>query len=122
MNLQEHVEIALKKEKARVKRKLFYAIVLLLTVYIVAIEVYHFTEGWSWEDSIFFATQTITTVGYGDMVPQSYFGRLFTIPLMLVGIAVGLYAVYAIQDYGKSRLLLTAWRCPLTLWKTKART
>lgn len=61
-------------------------------------------EGWSWEDSIYFTTSTITTVGYGDLTPGTYWGRLFTIPLMWIGIAVGLYVIYTVQDYGRTKL------------------
>jgi hypothetical protein len=104
MSLQQHIELAAARDKARVKKRLFYALLLLATVYVIAVEIYHYTEGWSWEDSIFFTTQTITTVGYGDMVPHSYWGRLITIPMMLVGISIGLYTIYAIQDYGRANL------------------
>jgi hypothetical protein len=104
MTLEEHVELALRKEKARVKRKLYYAILLLVIVYIISIQVFHYIESWSWVDSIYFTTATITTVGYGDITPKTEVGRLFTIPLMLIGIAVGLYAIYAIQEYGKANL------------------
>ena len=108
MTLQEHVELALRKEKARVKRKLYYAILLLFTVYVISIQVFHYIEAWSWVDSIYFTTATITTVGYGDITPKTEVGRLFTIPLMLIGIAVGLYAIYAIQEYGKANLATVA--------------
>ena len=37
-------------------------------------------------DAIWWATVTVTTVGYGDKVPQSPFGRLLTIVWMFVGI------------------------------------
>ncbi|MCX6769454.1 MAG: potassium channel family protein [Candidatus Micrarchaeota archaeon] len=104
LNFQEQVELAIQREKARVKRKLMYAVLLLAAVYVVAIIIYHATESWSWEDAVYFTTATITTVGYGDIVPHTYYGRLITIPLMFIGIAVGLYTIYAIQDYGKANL------------------
>jgi hypothetical protein len=104
MSLEEHVQFALRKEKTRVKRKLFYAILLLATIYIIAIEIYHTVEGWDWIDSVYFTTSTITTVGYGDVTPQTEVGKLVTIPLMFIGIAIGLYAIYSIQEYGKANL------------------
>jgi len=42
-------------------------------------------------------------VGYGDLVPHSYYGRLITIPLMWIGIAVGFYFIFTLQDYGRAR-------------------
>ena len=36
--------------------------------------------------SAFFVLETIATVGYGDIVAQSFLGRLFTAPLLLFGL------------------------------------
>ncbi|MFA6490142.1 MAG: potassium channel family protein [Candidatus Micrarchaeia archaeon] len=102
--IEQHMERELKREKDRVRKKVIYALALLAAIYTIAVGAYHTLEGWSWEDSIFFTTSTITTVGYGDMVPHTYYGRLFTIPLMLVGVGVGFYVVYSIQDYGRTKL------------------
>lgn len=103
-DLEEHFRREVQREKARMRKRVAYALGLLGVVYVVAILVFHSVEGWTWEDSIYFTTATITTVGYGDLVPRTYVGRLFTIPLMLIGIGVGLYVIYTIQDYGRSQL------------------
>lgn len=102
--LEQHMERELQREKDRVRKKVIYALALLAVIYTIAVGAYHSLEGWSWEDSIFFTTSTITTVGYGDMVPRTYYGRLFTIPLMLVGVGAGFYVIYSIQDYGRTKL------------------
>lgn len=104
MDLQEHMDAEIKRNKARVKKQVIYALVLLAAVYIIAITTYHATEGWSWENSIYFSTSTMTTVGYGDVVPHTYWGRMFTVALMWVGIGVGFYVIFAIQEYGKTEL------------------
>jgi voltage-gated potassium channel len=44
-------------------------------------------EGWSFSDALFMAATTITTVGFGEVRPLSERGRLFTILLLLVGLA-----------------------------------
>ena len=104
MDLEEHYRMEVEREKSAMRRRLIYAFSMLAAVYVIAITVFHQLEGWTWEDSIFFTTQTITTVGYGDMVPHTYFGRLFTIPLMLVGVAVGFYVIFTITQYGRSKM------------------
>lgn len=101
VDFEFHYQQEIEREKARLKRKLTHAGIMLAAIYLVAIAVFHSIEGWTWEDSVYFTTSTITTVGYGDLVPHSYLGRLFTIPLMLIGIGVGFYVIYTIQDYGK---------------------
>jgi voltage-gated potassium channel len=54
---------------------------------------YMLIEGWSLSDSLFMAATTITTVGYGEVHPLSEGGRLFTIALLLVGVAAVWYTL-----------------------------
>ncbi|VVC01457.1 Calcium-gated potassium channel MthK [uncultured archaeon] len=101
VDFESHHQQEIEREKQRMKKKIMRAAIMLGAVYLVSILVFHTLEGWTWEDSVYFTTSTITTVGYGDLVPHSYLGRLFTIPLMLIGIGVGFYVIYTIQDYGR---------------------
>lgn len=101
VDFEFHYQQEIEREKATLKKKIMQAGVMLGAIYLIAIVVFHSVEGWTWEDSVYFTTSTITTVGYGDLVPHSYMGRLFTIPLMLIGIGVGFYVIYTIQDYGR---------------------
>lgn len=41
--------------------------------------IYHFVEGWSWLDSLYFSVITLTTIGYGDFSPQTDLGKIFTL-------------------------------------------
>ena len=103
VDFETQLNEAMRQERERAKRKMLYALVMLACVYVAGILTYHYTEGWAWEDSIYFTTSTITTVGYGDLVPHTYLGRMSTIPLMWIGIAVGFYFIYTLQDYGRAR-------------------
>jgi voltage-gated potassium channel len=42
----------------------------------------------SWGDSLWWAVATVTTVGYGDVVPESGPGRLIAAGLMLTGLGL----------------------------------
>jgi voltage-gated potassium channel len=52
--------------------------------------VYHHLEGWSWTTSFYFTVCTITTIGYGDVVPSTDTSRLFTAVFALSGVSVAL--------------------------------
>jgi len=47
---------------------------------------FYFTEHWTLIDCFYFSISTLTTVGYGDLVPQSQLGRLFAGFYILFGV------------------------------------
>jgi hypothetical protein len=50
--------------------------------------VFHFVEGWRWIDSLYFSVITLTTVGYGDLSPQTDLGKIFSMLYILAGIGI----------------------------------
>lgn len=71
-------------------------IMSLLAVVTASTVFFHIVEGWSWIDSYFFTMVTISTVGYGELVPATVIGKLATTALIFVGL--GVFAV-AIQQF-----------------------
>lgn len=70
--------------------QLFVTAVALSSVVALGTVVYHQIEGWSWTTSFYFTVCTLTTVGYGDVVPTTDTSRLFTAFFALAGVSIAL--------------------------------
>ena len=60
---------------------------------------FYLIEGHSWLESIYWTFSVITTVGFGDYVPVSNLGRIFTISVMIFGIGTFFCAIDAGVDF-----------------------
>jgi voltage-gated potassium channel len=64
---------------------------------------YAATEGWSVVDALYFSVVTLTTIGFGDVVPTRDVTKVFTVAYSLLGIGVlasliASLAVFARED------------------------
>ncbi len=75
------------------KFRIKYAVLAVIVAIAVGTLGFYLIEGWTLLSSLYVATQTVTTVGYGDVAPQTSLGRAFATIFMLVGVGVVLYAL-----------------------------
>ncbi|RLK03580.1 potassium channel family protein [Ruegeria conchae] len=59
---------------------------------------YHYVEGWSWLDSIYFSVVTISTVGFGDFSPETAAGKIFTMIYIIVGLGIFVTTATTVAD------------------------
>jgi voltage-gated potassium channel len=74
-------------------RSLFGLVVLTLAA---GTAFYRDVEGWSLLDSFYFSAITLATVGYGDLVPTTPGGKLFTVFYVFAGVGIILTFVQAV--------------------------
>jgi voltage-gated potassium channel len=63
---------------------------------VVGIGWFWFVEGWDFVDSAYQTATTITTVGFGEVRPFDDSAKLFSIALMVFGVAAALYTLGAV--------------------------
>jgi hypothetical protein len=50
--------------------------------------VYHWLEGWSYLDALYFSIISLATIGYGDLTPTTPEAKIFTILYVINGIVI----------------------------------
>ena len=64
---------------------------------------YHFAEGWNVLDSLYFSVTTLTTVGFGDLVPKTEVGKFFTVVYILTGVGILLGFVNVVGTHARDK-------------------
>lgn len=72
-------------------RPLALALTAFLAVLTMGVVGYVWLEDWSPLDAVWMVVITLTTIGFGEVHPLSPAGRVFTMGLILAGLAIGTY-------------------------------
>lgn len=90
-------------------RHFYIAIVLCLMIFSIGTFGYMAIEEWDLLDAVYMTAITITTVGFSEVHAMSRDGRIFTIGLVVTGVAMFLYVAGSLAQFmieGKLRDLL----------------
>ncbi|KAL8286421.1 hypothetical protein RQP46_004438 [Phenoliferia psychrophenolica] len=94
----------MEKEQAREFRlKISIASLLFWVFWLVGSAVFHFTEGWTYFEALYFCFIFFTTIGYGDFSPQSAAGRAFFVAWAILGIATMTLLLSVVTETWSSR-------------------
>ncbi len=74
-------------------------IVSLVGIIVAGTVFFHVVEGWSWLDSYFFTVVTMSTVGYGSLVPVTAVGKLGTTVFIFLGLGIFAVAIHRFAVY-----------------------
>jgi voltage-gated potassium channel len=80
------------------KQHIAYAFSVIFLAIGVGAAGFMYFEGLNSLDAVYFATETVTTVGYGDLAPKTPAGRIFAIFFLLFGVGSVLYALTALAQ------------------------
>lgn len=81
------------------------------TTLLVGTLVYHWLEGWSYLNALYFCVISLATIGYGDLVPTTPLAKVFTIVYVINGIVI-LLALFDRIRVVRTRRIETLTRPP----------
>jgi voltage-gated potassium channel len=90
-------------------KHLIFANLLVILIICLGVAGYMVIEKWNFLDALFMTVTTLTTVGYSEVHELSGMGRLFTILLIVIGVAFFLYVAGAVVQFmveGRIRTIL----------------
>ena len=86
-------------EHKRFHRRMLYIVAVILLFLFGGATFYYYAENWRYLDAVYFSAYTMTTVGYGDIVPKTDAGKIFTIFYMFAGVAIALCGLSVIAAH-----------------------
>lgn len=85
------------------RTKIYTAIFLLVVMLLIGVFGYMFISNYSLIDALYMTVITMTTVGFGEVVPLDNQSKIFTIFLILASVVIVGYALSIITEYILSR-------------------
>lgn len=85
------------------RTKIYTAIFLLVVILLIGVFGYMFISNYSLIDALYMTVITMTTVGFGEVVPLDNQSKIFTIFLILASVVIVGYALSIITEYILSR-------------------
>ena len=81
------------------RTKIYTAVFLLVVILLIGVSGYKLISGYSLIDALYMTVITMTTVGFGEVVPLDDQSKIFTIFLILASVVIVGYALSVITEY-----------------------
>lgn len=86
----------LSEEKEEFARRLLLVVIGVIILIFIGTLFYHFSEGWTYLDSLYFSTISLTARGFSGQHPSNWASVLFSVFYLLVGVSVVIYTISSI--------------------------
>lgn len=80
-------------------RKVGIGLTVLIGFLLVGTIFFNKVEGWSWINSVYFSVVTLSTIGYGDLVPMHDITKIFLMFYIILGVSTVLYVFTTLGSY-----------------------
>ncbi|MFH1052897.1 MAG: potassium channel family protein [Candidatus Woesearchaeota archaeon] len=88
-----------REQKQELLQRLSIIILFVSVLLFIGSIIYHFSEGWSWKNSLYFSTISLVSRGYSNLYPHNWFSVLFSVAYLIIGAGVLLYALSSLIAY-----------------------
>ncbi len=85
------------------RSKIYLALTLMVSVLLMGVLGYRFLSDLSWVDAFYMTIITVTTVGFGEVVPMGPQEKIFTVFLIVLSVFIFAFALSVITEYILSR-------------------
>lgn len=106
-------------------RAIYFPFVIITLLLVIGVVGYMFFEGFDFWEAVYMTVITVTTVGFNEVKPLSFEGRIFTIFLILGSFGTFAYTITEVTKYvvdGEFRRLLLHIRVDRSINKLKNHT
>ena len=106
-------------------RSIYFPFIVILVLFLTGIAGFMVLEGFTFWDSLYMTVITISTVGFSEVKPLSFEGRIFTVFLIMSSFGTFAYTITEVTKYvidGEFRRLILHIRVDRTIGKLKEHT
>lgn len=87
------------KFRILILKELLVPLLAILTIFFIAFWGFILIEGFSPLQSVYMLVTTFSMIGYGDVVPKTDLGKVFTICIVISGFSIGLFSIAKISAF-----------------------